>query len=374
MRSATPPPSARRRIWPLFVVLGLLAALAAAWTGLWFHFAAQAKAEFASWRERERQAGRQQDCASLSVAGYPLRIELHCTGGRFEVEGSPPVRIALPSIAAGVQVYDPGLLLADLTAPLNISGGSGQPEYVLDWRAGRASVRGLPSQAERGSVAFDAFAVRDSAGSDSPIFQARHFQMEARQVRGGIGNGDAEIEAVLKLKDAILQGLPPAAARPMDADISGVLSGVGELSPKPLPLILREWQARNGTLEIMKGRVQQDDVIAEGTGTLKLTRSGGLDGNLQITVVGIENILKMFNIEQMMSEGQIGAALNTLDQLIPGLGLGGLARKSAAPSLAATLGQPSELDGKPARTLPLRFVDGAVFLGAMPVGVVPPLF
>ena len=62
-----------RRSWPLFLALGLVVALVAAWTGLWFYLAAQAKAEFATWRERERQAGRQQDCTSFPSAGIRCR-------------------------------------------------------------------------------------------------------------------------------------------------------------------------------------------------------------------------------------------------------------------------------------------------------------
>ncbi len=116
----------------------------------------------------------------------------------------------------------------------------------------------------------------------------------------------------------------------------------------------------------------QEDVIAVGTGTLKLTPRGGLDGNLQVTVVGIEKVLKMFDIERIMSEGQIGATFSALDRLMPGLG--GIARQNAAPGLVAALGQRTVLEGKPAVAFPVRFADGTVFLGPFQVGVVPPLF
>ena len=107
-----------------------------------------------------------------------------------------------------------------------------------------------------------------------------------------------------------------------------MLRGVTDISPKPWPVRFKEWQARDGQVEIIKARVQQEDVIAVGAGTLKLTPRGGLDGNLQVTVVGIEKILKMFDIERIMSEGQIGATLSALDRMIPGLG--GIARQNAA--------------------------------------------
>ena len=59
----------RFRRWPLFLVLGLVVALAVVWTGFWFYAAAQAKTEIASWRERERQAGRHR-------TAHPFRLEV----------------------------------------------------------------------------------------------------------------------------------------------------------------------------------------------------------------------------------------------------------------------------------------------------------
>jgi hypothetical protein len=373
--SAAAPP--RRRLWPLFLIFGLVVALLIAWTGLWFHAAAQAKAEIAAWRERERQAGRQQDCASFAVGGFPFRIEVRCAGAGFELEGAPTTKLDLPAVLAMVQIYDPRLLISELTGPLNISERRGQTDYVVNWNVGRASVRGLPSAAERGSLVFDALSVRDpgTVGGD-PVFRARHFELHGRQAFVSRA-GNPAIETVLQLKDAMAERIHPVAARPIDAEVTGVLFGINDLSAKPWqlnawPVMLKEWQARNGEIEITKARIRQDDVIAEGAGTLRLTPRGGLDGDLQVTVVGIEKMLSMFNIERVMSEGQIGATLNALDQLFPGLG--GIARRSAGPGLAATLGRPTELDGKPATTLPVRFVDGTVFLGPVAVGAVPPLF
>ena len=167
----------RSRRWPLFLVLGLVVALAVAWTGFWFYAAAQAKTEIASWRERERQAGRRQDCASLSVGGYPFRIEVRCADGSFELRGTPTLRLDLPSVLAVVQVYDPRLLIGEFKGPLNVSQQRGRNEFILDWDVGRASVRGrLPSQIERVSLALEALSIRDSGtGNADPTFKAQHF-------------------------------------------------------------------------------------------------------------------------------------------------------------------------------------------------------
>src|SRR2546430_15278736 len=97
LHSTSPEAAPRRRLWPLFLVSALAIALLGAWTGVWFYVAAQVKAEIAGWRERERHAGRAQDCASLSVRGYPFRMEVRCAGASFELEGIPAVKLDLPA-------------------------------------------------------------------------------------------------------------------------------------------------------------------------------------------------------------------------------------------------------------------------------------
>jgi hypothetical protein len=72
---------------------------------------------------------------------------------------------------------------------------------------------------------------------------------------------------------------------------------------------------------------------------------------------------------------QLAPAIDSLDRLAPGLG--GAIRDRYGSNLVAAgiamLGKPAELDGKKAVSLPLRFVDGAAFLGPIPLGQIPPL-
>jgi hypothetical protein len=366
-------PRPRRRLWPLFIPFVLVVLLAAGWTALWVYAAGRAETELAAWRASERQAGRLQDCASQSIGGYPFRIEVRCGGASFELKGKPTLQLKLPLLLAAVQVYDPKLLISEFTGPLEVAEPGRPPAAIFNWTLGQASVRGLPSEFERASLVLDAATVRDptNMAGDGIVFRAQRLELHGRQASGSTSDNPV-IETVLRLNAAVADKLHPLAAKPIDAEIATVLRGVNDVSPKPWPVLFREWQARNGQLEIIKARVSQDDVIAVGAGTLKLTARGGLDGNLQVTVVGIEKLLKMFDIERMMSEGQIGATLSALDRLIPGLG--GIARQNAAPGLVAALGQRTVLEGKPAVAFPVRFVDGTVFLGPFQVGVLAPVF
>jgi len=372
----------RRRL--LFVPAAVVVVLAAAWSEFWFYAAARAEADLAAWRERARQAGRAQDCVSQSIAGYPFRIEVHCGGASLQLKGDPTLQLKLPLAEVAVQVYDPKLVIGEFTAPLQISEPGRPPALVVQWNIAQGSVRGLPSGVERPSLVVLGASVRapSLAGNDSVVGAAR-MELHGRQAPGSRADNPA-IQTVLRLNAvvadkletlfdaAIADKLRALAATPMDTEITATLRGVDEISPKPWPLWFKQWQARGGALAIENAQLAQQDVIASGSGALKLTPRGGLDGDLQVTVVGIEKILKMFDIDRILSEGQIGATFNALDRLIPGLG--DVARQSAAPGLIAALGERTTLEGKPAVAFPVRFVDGAVFLGPFQVGVVPPLF
>ncbi len=191
------------------------------------------------------------------------------------------------------------------------------------------------------------------------------------RIAAGSASDHPVIDIALLLQGASAQDLHPMARTPADADIVAVLKGLKDFAPKPWPDRFREIQAAGGQIEIVKARVQQDDIIAVGAGKLGISPNGGLDGRIQITVVNLDKVLKKLDIDKIMSEGQIASTFGALDKIMPGLG--NLARQNA-PSLVASLGQRTVLEGKSAVALPLRFVDGTVYLGPIQVGRTPPLF
>ena len=141
----------------------------------------------------------------------------------------------------------------------------------------------------------------------------------------------------------------------------------------------------------MRSRIQQGDLVAVAAGTLGLNANGRIDGELQMTVAGIEKVIPALGIDKMLEEGVPQA---TLDQVAPGVktqdlnnlfgaldraipGLGKVVKQNANVGVAAginSLGKEAVLEGKKARAFPLRFVDGAVFLGPLKVAQIPPLF
>jgi hypothetical protein len=196
---------------------------------------------------------------------------------------------------------------------------------------------------------------------------------------------------VLQIAQGSVQELHPLLAQPFDADVRALLTGLKDFAPKPWPQRFRELQAAGGHVEIVQSRIQQGDLIAVAAGTLGLSANGRLDGELQMTVAGIEKVIPALGIEKMLDEGVPQA---TLDSVAPGVktqdvnnlfsalnraipGLGNAVKQNVNTGLAAginALGKEAVLEGKKARAFPLRFVDGAVFLGPIKVAQTPPLY
>jgi hypothetical protein len=206
------------------------------------------------------------------------------------------------------------------------------------------------------------------------VLRADHVELHGRRVAGSPADNPA-VDLVVRLVAASAPALHPILADPLDADVTAVLSGVGDVAPKPWPVLFKQWQARGGSLQISKARVQQGDVVAVGEGTLTLTPRGGLNGQMQVTIVGLAKVLQGLGINRIVSQGDIGSAIDVLDRMLPGLG--NIARQNAGAGIVAGLGavgQNTTLEGKPAVTVPLRFDDGEIRLGPFSLGRASPLF
>lgn len=369
----------RRGRWLIAAPLILVVVLAAAWSGLWFYAADRAETLVDNWRAEQAQAGRAFTCGSQQIGGYPFRIEVRCTDAGAELRDSqPPVALKLKEILVVAQVWDPTLLISEFIGPLTAAEPGKAPYLSADWTLAQASVRGTPKAPERASLVVDGLKLDSLNGNGQHLADARHAEFHAR-VQFGSWPHNPAIDLALKLEGASAPVVSPYAAQTLDADVTAVLHGMKDLAPKPMPVRLREWQAASGRLEIQKARVEQGQTLAHATGTLGLSPRGRLDGNLRLVVAGLERLIPAMTGER--PEGQMNLdrpapALDAINRAVPGIG--GVVRAPAQTQLQAgllaLLGPPTELEGKRAIVVPLRFDDGAAKLGPIPIGQVPPVF
>jgi hypothetical protein len=262
---------------------------------------------------------------------------------------------------------------------------------MVNWKTARSSVVGLPAVPQRASLVFEEPAIdRINASTQTPLARAAHVELHGRLAAEST-SASPVIETVIEIRGGSVQEVHPVLTAPFDVDVRTKLTGLKDISPKPWPQRFRELQAAGGHVEIVQSRIQQGDLVAVSAGTLSLNANGRIEGELQMTVAGIEKIIPALGIDKMLEEGVPQA---TLDKVAPGVktqdlnilfgaldralpGLGKVVKQNANVGAAAginSLGTEAVLEGKKARSFPLRFADGNVLLGPLKVAQVPPLF
>ncbi len=372
----------RRRPWMVALPLVVLLVLAAGWSVFWFFAASATETALTKWQDREAALGRTYRCSEQRVGGFPFRFELRCIDPRAAFSGGErPAALAAEDFIIVAQVWQPNLLIAELKGPLTVGEPDKPPVLSLDWSLAQASLRGLPIEPERVSIVIDALtAASIESGVQKMLANATRLEAHGR-IASGSARENPVLDLAVRLDQASSARLGELGAVPFDADIAGTLHGLTDLSVRSVRTTLRALQAADGRLDITRARVQQGDMIATGSGTLRLTPRGTLDGELEVAVTNLEKLLQALGIDRLVAQW---VPQGTLERLAPGLnlllpGLGDAVRRAGAPdsgakAAAGAAGPRTELNGKQAVTLPLRFVDGVVSLGPFQLAKIPPLY
>ena len=306
------------------------------------------------------------------MGGFPLRLAIHCDSVEVDIKSAQPAfAVAANTTTFGAMIWHPTTLVGDVASPLTFAELGQAPRFSADWSHARVAVRGIPPNPDSASLSFDAPHVDrvTGAGGSDGLFKADRVEAAARVVSGQ-PNRHPIIEATLDLEGAMAPALHPLLAAPANIKLDVVVRGLDDLGPKSWPDRIREMQAAGGGIEIKELRMAQGDaIVIAGTGTLTLNDRGKLDGVLGVAVVGIERIVPMLGIDRLVAQSvdRLAGSDNLLDRLAPGIS--GVIRQSANAGAIETLkkmGQPASVDGRPAVALPLKFVDGTVFVGMIP--------
>jgi hypothetical protein len=391
MRSAPRPvhkrPAAprRRRLWPYFAPVAIIITVAVGWSWLWYFAASIADRALSGWVDREAALGRVYACGSQSIGGFPFSIITRCVQAAAAFNNNqPPFDVRATDITFSAELYRPTLLNGEITGPVTLADPGQPPIFVANWSRARLSLLGLPSDPEGIFVSLRQPRLDRVAGPGTGmVFQADSAEVDGRIVQGSARNNPV-IEATGHFTAAMAPTFHPLLAEPLQGDIDAVLRGFKDFSPKPWPVLFRDMQASGGGIEIKSLRIERTDAVVIGTGTLTVNEHGKLDGLIHVAVAGIENIIPLLGIDQLIGQGidrltggsgSPAQGLGALDRLMPGLS--GVVREGTNASLIDNIkkmGQPTEIGKKPAVALPLRVNDGVIYLGLIPLGVVPPLF
>jgi hypothetical protein len=385
-RRTRPRAAGSGRRWRLILApIAIAIMIGVGWSWLWYYAASVAERALNGWIDREAALGRLYACGAQSIGGFPFSIVSRCDQAAATFKSNhPPFDVKATGVTFSAELYRPTLLSGDIAGPVTLADPGQPPIFVADWSRARIRLLGLPGEPESVSIALGKPRLDRTAGAGSgTIFQADAVDVDGRIVRGSARNNPV-IEATGHFTAAVAPTFHPLLAEPLQGDIDAVLSGFKDFLPKPWSVLFHDMQQAGGGIELKSLRIERRDAIIVGNGTLTANEHGKLDGLIRVTVAGIDNIVPLLGVDQMIGQGidrltggsgSPSQGLNALDQLLPGLS--GVVRQNASSGLVATIktmGKPAAIDKKPAVALPLRVNDGVIFLGLIPLGVVPPLF
>jgi hypothetical protein len=140
--------------------------------------------------------------------------------------------------------------------------------------------------------------------------------------------------------------LPPISLRVQAAAV-----GAGEVLQEDFREQLYGWVARGGEINLAEFSMSSGDVRFTGAGTLTLSSAGLLSGTLNLRIAGLQNLPGL------------------VEEILPG-------SRERADQMVAVLTaftREAEVGGETVREVQAAIVDGAVSIGIIPIGTIPPL-
>jgi len=277
--------------------------------------------------------------------------------------------ISANSLRTVASIFSPGTYVTEISGPVSITNSGQSASLVGNWSLAQLTVRGQPANPRQVSMVLDNPQInRVGNGSDRPVLAGGQIELTASARAGSAINIAAH---------AVDVSIPDGGAitsRPFVADISGVLHDIDAPTPQLWSERLRDWQSRGGRLEVAQARIQQGDALATGAGQLRLSGDGLVEGTLHVNTSGPYQQLA----QSYIRNGNSGArereqlALSFLgDRKIRTRSLGGPLSDRGADT-GDVRHQPAKQAGN--LEIPIRIVDGTVYLGSTGLGEIPPLF
>jgi hypothetical protein len=340
-----------RVILPALVVV----VLALAWSGFWYVAAGRAEAGVNGFLADEAAKGRTLTCKERSFGGFPFRLEMRCSEPHLQVtrqDGS--FSASAKDLVAVVQIYEPNHLIAEAAGPLLVTPDAGGAPVEAAWSKAEASlVYGLAGPS-RLSVVAEGLALQETLADEKrELVRDGRLEAHMRQSEGAdAAPGAYDIVARIDAGD-----MPPldqimGGSAPAKVEFQATVTGLQDLSPKPIEDKLREWQAAGGALKVVLARIDRGPTTAEANGEVALDGEGRPTGHLAIALAGVPEFAKSLKKARVAPPGLINV-------VSVGLGL---------------MGKPTNIDGRPAVEVPLTLGDGRAVLGAFPLGDTPRLF
>ena len=351
----------------------LVVVVCAGWSAVWLYARSTVEQSIADWSDWESQVGNTYGCSERSVSGYPFRVEVRCADPVATVlAGRLRLTIKAAELRASRNLLQGGVVRAELTGPVSITG----PGYSVagSWTHAETAIDGTASRLDQLAVVLEGFKFdRTTQGGSETLVSGGRAALDIRFDRSpDSDHGDLDLALRFTQASGVIgQG-------PVDGEIAAVLRGIGDAKPQPWSAQLEAWESSDGKLVVKHARIEDHGDAAVAQGTIRLDGKRRLAGRLRVTATPT-------NFERLAGSllGENGRSKVRQAILRPGNPereeerRRQLAQAEQEGRELRSLGivpLPAPDPAKGEITMPLTFVNGAILLGTVVIGQIPPLY
>ena len=286
-----PPARRHSRLW-LYAPFVVLALLAVGWAAFWFVVRGRVAEAVDSALVREAGLGRSWTCADRTIGGFPFRVELRCSSlSLTSARWGEAVRAQTgPALALG-QIYTPGLVIAEITGPLQVALPEGR-RLDLAWTGFEASFAHKAGDPERVSLVMTGpNATLTSPGQAAETWRATTLETHLRRNPTRPAT-DQAVDLAIGLKGSVLPALDTllGITEPGDVDIQATATQTDAFRLGLNPDALEAWRLAGGLLDLTKFSSLKGTARVEAAGQLALDQTHRVSGQIQASLAGIRQI------------------------------------------------------------------------------------
>jgi len=353
----------------LFLPFVALLVVAVAWCIYWYIALEKAKQSFAKTIDKNREAGIEIVCGQLRWGGFPYRFTVHCDS--LVIEGRKKVAnftIKTGAFAAVAMAYNPRHLIGEIETPITaaLTGRDGDDVAIAaTGQTVRMSVVGKsnPNRPDQISLQFDNLkgTVTETHKATASIeivpFEIGHLNVHTRYAAvPAQGRAPFDIAVITRNlsygPDTRSPLLIKEALEVDQATFSAHITAVPLKTRPNFSTWARDWHEGGGRLTVHDLKVASNFFTGSSRGDLELDRKGRLNGTLEGSVSGFDDLLERLENADILKKKEAAVA----DTIMTLLG------KS---------GDPAAEPGLKVKTI---LKKGKLYFGPFKLTKIPPLF
>jgi hypothetical protein len=321
-----------RRIIILGAVVALVVAL---WSGAWLWGAGQISDYRQTLAAADGTTMANVKCGTFRVGGFPFGFDVTCANATVTYQD---LTVTATGIKASAEVYNPFFVLAFAESPVAISDAFTGSQSRVDFASANASIRLDGWRIARVSAVVDKPVWNDTVLDDRLIGKADHVEAhlidepQKHDPKAGL----ATLAEYATATNISAPGFTVAAGQAsFEGEVSNVSDDVRTYND---PDVLKRWQQAGGMFTLRKLDATDGARTLNATGNVSLDTQGRVQGQVKLKSKGV---------------------VETLGPMIPDAYRGLIVGAPAA-------------DGSYSETI--NIAAGALFIGLVPAGFIPPLY